>query len=304
MLGAKELSRINPQGSHMPLPQTMTAIEITEPGGPEVLVSCERPVPAPGAGEVLIKVAAAGVNRPDVVQRMGLYPAPKGASDLPGLEVAGEIVALGNDVSGVALGDQVCALLTGGGYADYAIANARLCLPVPAGLSLSEAACLPETFFTVWTNVFDDAKLQPGETFLVHGGTSGIGMTAIAMALGFGATVIATAGSAEKCEAIRAAGATAFNYRKDDWETEIKTLGGVDVVLDMVGGDYVAKNLSCLKPHGRHVSIAFLTGVNARDQHRRHHAQALNAFRFDLARPPGRTKNRHRRRIARKKSGH
>ncbi|MEE9329049.1 MAG: NAD(P)H-quinone oxidoreductase [Parvularculaceae bacterium] len=247
----------------MPLPETMNAIEITEPGGPEVLVSCERPIPTPDAGEVLIKVAAAGVNRPDVVQRMGLYPAPKGASDLPGLEVAGEIVALGSDVSGVALGDQVCALLTGGGYAEYAVADAQLCLPVPDGLSLAEAASLPETFFTVRTNVFDDAKLQAGETFLVHGGTSGIGMTAIAMAQAFGAKVIATAGSAEKCARITEAGATSFNYKEDDWETQIKALGGVDVVLDMVGGDYVAKNLSCLKPHGRHVSIAFLTGVNA-----------------------------------------
>jgi len=246
------------------IPQTMSAIEITKPGPPSVLKPATRPTPRPGPDEVLIKVAAAGVNRPDVLQRMGLYPPPTGASDLPGLEVAGVIAALGSNVSKWMAGDHVCALLPGGGYADYAVVDAGACLPVPAGLSMEEAAALPETVFTVWANVFDDAALQAGETLLVHGGTSGIGITAIAMANAMGAKVIATAGSAEKCASSLALGAhAAFHYENDPWDEEIARNGGADVVLDMAGGDFVARNLACLNPGGRHVSIAFLRGANA-----------------------------------------
>ena len=243
-------------------PMTMTAIEITEPGGPDVLKPVTRDKPVPGEGEVLIKVAAAGVNRPDVLQRMGMYPPPEGASDLPGLEVAGEITETGAGVDKARIGEKVCALMAGGGYAEYAIAEARLALPVPDGLSMVEAAGLPETFFTVWTNVFEDGALKEGERLLVHGGTSGIGMTAIGMAKARGAEIIATAGSPEKCETLREMGVhAAYNYRDDDWETLIGKDGGVDVVLDMVGGPYVIKNLNCLRPGGRHVSIAFLQGM-------------------------------------------
>ncbi|WP_306252831.1 NAD(P)H-quinone oxidoreductase [Parvularcula sp. IMCC14364] len=242
----------------------MTAVEISAPGGPEVLQSVQRPVPQPGDGAVLIRVAAAGVNRPDILQRMGLYPPPAGASDLPGLEVAGEVVALGAGVEESWLGRKVCALMAGGGYADYAVADAGLCLPVPDALSMIEAAALPETFFTVWTNVFEDGRLNPGERLLVHGGTSGIGTTAIELAHAFGAEVVTTAGSDDKCQTLKDMGvAAAFNYKSDDWEKLITEAGGVDVVLDMVGGDYVAKNLNCLKTGGRHVSIAFLGGLTA-----------------------------------------
>lgn len=248
----------------MTIPTKMKAIEIKAPGGPEVLTPAERATPSPGAHDVLIRVAAAGVNRPDVLQRKGLYPPPPGASDLPGLEVAGEIVAVGADVSAWTIGDKVCALLPGGGYAEYAVANAGSCLPVPDGLSFEEAASLPETVFTVWANVFDDAKLKAGETLLVHGGTSGIGVTAIAMAKAFGARVIATAGSQEKCVACLKLGAdAAFNYKDDPWDDEIAKSGGADVVLDMTGGDFVARNLACLNSRGRHVSIAFLRGAEA-----------------------------------------
>ena len=213
----------------------------------------------------MIHVAAAGVNRPDVLQRRGLYPPPPGASDLPGLEVAGEIVGAGGAVNGWKRGDKVCALLTGGGYAQYACAHQGSCLPAPTNLSIEEAAALPETFFTVWANVFDDAALQPGETLLVHGGTSGIGVTAIAMAKAAGAKVIATAGSPEKCASILALGAdAAFHYEDNQWENEISALGGADVVLDMTGGDFVPRNLACLNPRGRHVSIAFLRGPEAK----------------------------------------
>lgn len=246
------------------LPPMMKAIEIAGPGGPEVLRLAERPVPQPGPGEVLIRIAAAGVNRPDVLQRKGLYPPPPGASDLPGLEVAGDIVAVGSDVENWVIGDAVCALLTGGGYAQYACADAGSCLPTPNSLSIEEAASLPETFFTVWANVFDDAALQPGETLLVHGGTSGIGVTAIAMAKAIGAKVIATAGSIEKCASAMQLGAdAAFHYENDKWEEKIAAFGGADVVLDMTGGDFVARNLACLNPGGRHVSIAFLRGAEA-----------------------------------------
>ena len=244
------------------LPKTMAAIEITEPGGPEVLKPATLDVPKPGPGEVLIRVAAAGVNRPDVVQRQGLYPPPKGASPLPGLEVAGIVVALGDGVTTPALGDAVAALLSGGGYAEYATTPAVQCLAVPKGLSLEEAAALPETFFTVWSNVFDRAGLTEGETFLVHGGTSGIGTAAIQMAAAFGAKVFATAGSAEKCAACEKLGARAINYRDEDFVEIVKAEAapGADVILDMVGGDYVARNFRAAAPDGRIVSIAFLKG--------------------------------------------
>lgn len=242
----------------------MQAVEITEPGGPEVLQLVERPTPEPGDNEVLIRVAAAGVNRPDVLQRMGLYPPPPGASDLPGLEASGEIAALGASVSGWSIGDKVCALLPGGGYAEYALADAGSCLPVPKGMPIEHAAGLPETFFTVWANVFDDADLQAGETLLIHGATSGIGVTAITLAKAMGAKVVATASSEVKREAAKKLGADlVYCYKNDPWEKEIAAAGGVDVVLDMAGGDFVPRNLACLNPHGRHVSIAFLRGADA-----------------------------------------
>lgn len=242
----------------------MRVIEITKPGGPEVLIPAERPVPEPGPNEVLIRVAAAGVNRPDVLQRLGLYPPPPGASDIPGLEASGVIEKTGPGVTAWKKGDEVTALLTGGGYAEYALAHEGSCLPVPAGVSLIDAAGLPETFFTVYANVYDDARLTPGETLLVHGGASGIGVTAITLGKATGARVIATASSEEKLAAIRALGAdAAFDYRRDDWEHEIAKMGGADVVLDMAGGDFVKRNLTLLNPGGRHVSIAFLRGNNA-----------------------------------------
>jgi NADPH2:quinone reductase len=245
----------------------MRAIEITQPGGPDVLKICERPLPATRQGEVLIKVHAAGVNRPDMLQRSGHYPVPAGASDLPGLEVAGEIVA--GDLAGSALqiGDMVCALVQGGGYAEYCVAPAALCLPVPHGWSAIEAASIPETFFTVWSNVFDRAKLTAGETLLVQGGTSGIGVTAIQLASAFGHNVYATAGSDDKCRACEALGAKlGINYRTADFVDIVKknTGGrGVDVILDMVGGDYVPREISCLADDGRLALIAFLGGAKA-----------------------------------------
>ncbi|MEE8500570.1 MAG: NAD(P)H-quinone oxidoreductase [Kiloniellales bacterium] len=249
------------------LPANMTAIEIREPGGPEVLVPGTRPVPEPSAGEVLVKVAAAGVNRPDVLQRRGDYPPPPGASDIPGLEIAGTVVALGPEVSELALGDRVTALVTGGGYAEYCAAPVPQCLPIPKGLSAVEAAGMPETFFTVWTNVFDRGRLQAGEAFLVHGGSSGIGTTAIQLAKAFGARVFATAGSAEKCRACEALGAErAVNYHEEDFVEAVKAAtegAGVDVILDMVGGDYIQRNISALAPDGRLCSIAFLGGSKA-----------------------------------------
>lgn len=246
------------------LPETMTAIEIREPGGPEVLVPGTRPLPRPGEGEVLVKVAAAGVNRPDVLQRQGGYPPPPGASDIPGLEIAGTVAALGEGAAGWSLGDQVTALVAGGGYAEYCAAPAAQCLPVPKGLTLAEAAAMPETFFTVWSNVFDRGRLRAGESFLVHGGSSGIGTTAIQMAAALGATVFTTAGSAEKCQACVELGAkAAINYREEDFVAAVKEANGgkgVDLILDMVGGDYVQKNIDLLAPDGRLVSIAFLQG--------------------------------------------
>jgi putative PIG3 family NAD(P)H quinone oxidoreductase len=249
------------------LPHDMTAIEIAQPGGPEVLKPGRRPVPAPAAGEVLIEVAGAGVNRPDVLQRQGGYAPPPGASDIPGLEVAGKIVAVGDGAGSWKVGDSVCALVAGGGYAEYCAAPAPQCLPVPGKLDMIHAAALPETFFTVWTNVFDRGRLQRGETFLVHGGSSGIGTTAIQLAHAFGARVIATAGSDDKCDACRKLGADiAVNYRTEDFAAKVMaaTEGkGADVILDMVGGDYIPKNLSCLAMDGRLVQIAFLKGSKA-----------------------------------------
>ncbi len=242
----------------------MKAIEISNIGGPEVLKPVERARPSAGSHEVLIRVSAAGVNRPDVLQRMGLYPPPPGASDLPGLEVSGIVEAVGAGVMRWKKGDAVCALLTGGGYAEYALAHEGSCLPAPSGVALEDAAGLPETMFTVWANVFDDAGLKPGEALLVHGGTSGIGVTAIALAKAWGASVYATASSDAKLDAIRALGAdAAFNYTSAEWEDEIRKRGGVDVVLDMAGGDFVARNIDALNFKGRHVSIAFLRGAGA-----------------------------------------
>ena len=244
------------------LPENMTAIEIAEPGGPEVLRPTTRPLPSYGEGDVLIKVAAAGVNRPDCMQREGGYPPPPGAPDIPGLELAGSIVAVGPGVTGLAVGDQVCALVAGGGYAEYCAAAADLCLPLPTGFSMAEAAALPETFFTVWTNVFQRGRLQAGETILIHGGSSGIGTTAIQLAKHFGARVFVTAGSAEKCRACETLGADqAINYREADFVQTVKELtdgAGVDLILDMVGGDYMPRNVEALAVEGRLVQIAFL----------------------------------------------
>lgn len=242
----------------------MTVIEITEPGESVVLQPRKRPIPTPGPGEVLIRVAAAGVNRPDVLQRKGAYPPPPGASDLPGLEVAGIVITCGQGVSSLQPGDRVCALTAGGGYAEYCLADVRHCLPVPAPLSMTEAAALPETFFTVWTNVFDRGRLKKGETFLVHGGSSGIGTTAIQLAHTFGARVFTTAGNKEKCDACLRLGAdVAINYREQDFVEVVKheTGDGVNLILDMVGGDYIPRNMKALAPDGRLVNIAFLKGA-------------------------------------------
>ena len=245
----------------------MIAIEISRPGDPDVLVAAERPRPEPAAGEVLIKVAAAGVNRPDVFQRRGRYPPPPGASDIPGLEVAGTIERIGDGVSQFAAGDAVCALVAGGGYAEYCAAPAPQCLPLPRGLDLVAAAAIPETFFTVWTNVFERGRLQPNETLLVHGGSSGIGTTAIQLAHARGSRVFATAGSPEKCAACERLGAErAINYRDEDFVAVVRGLSGgagVDVVLDIVGGDYFARNVDALAVEGRLVEIATLQGVKA-----------------------------------------
>ena len=243
----------------------MRAVEITQPGAPEVLKPRTRPTPAPAAEEVLIKVAAAGVNRPDVAQREGRYPPPPGASDIPGLEVAGTVAAVGDSVTQWKAGDAVCALVSGGGYAEYCAAPAVQCLPIPRGLSSIEAASLPETFFTVWVNVFDRARLSAGESLLVQGGSSGIGVAAIQMAKAFGHKVYATAGSAEKCAVCERLGADrAINYRSEDFvEAILRETGGrgVDVILDMVGGDYLAREIKCLAEEGRLSLIASLGGA-------------------------------------------
>lgn len=245
------------------LPATMRAIEISQPGGPDVLRLTEVPVPRPGAGEILIRVAYAGVNRPDALQRAGAYAPPPDASPLPGLEAAGMIAAVGPGVSGWSVGDHVCALLPGGGYSEYAVTPAAHALPVPAGTALKEAACLPETFFTVWSNVFLRGGLRGGERFLVHGGTSGIGTTAIQLARAFGARVFATAGSDDKCAVCTALGAEAINYRDADFVEVLRAAGGADLILDMVGGSYIPRNIRALADDGRLVMIAFLEGPKA-----------------------------------------
>ncbi len=249
------------------LPEKMMAVAITTPGGPMVLKPERRDVPLPGTGEILIRVKAAGVNRPDVAQRKGAYPPPPGASDLPGLEVSGEVAAVGEDVKRWRVGDQVCALTPGGGYAEYARVHETNALPIPAGFTYTEAAALPETFFTVWHNVFQRGGLKGGEAFLVHGGSSGIGTTAIQLAAAFGAYVITTAGSAEKCEACLRLGADrAINYRTEDFVAAVKhaTEGrGANVILDMVGGDYVARNYEAAAVEGRIVQIATMGGAVA-----------------------------------------
>lgn len=242
----------------------MLAVKIAQPGGPEVLKAAPVPMPEPGEGQLLVKVEAAGINRPDVMQRQGGYPPPPGAPDIPGLEIAGKVAAVGPKVRRYKAGDAVCALVPGGGYAEYCLAHDDNALPVPAGLSMVEAGAIPETFFTVWTNVFDRARLKPGETLLVHGGSSGIGTTAIMLATALGSTVYATAGSPEKCAACEALGAArAINYKTEDFVAVIKAetqQKGVDVVLDMAGGDYVARNFQAAAMEGRIVNIAHLNG--------------------------------------------
>ena len=243
----------------------MRAVDPSAPGGPDVLAVVERPVPTPAPGEVLIHVHAAGVNRPDILQRLGLYPMPPGAPTIMGLEAAGEVVALGEGVKDVRVGDPVTALVAGGGYADYVAAPAGQCLPVPPGMHFTEAAGLPETYFTVWSNLFDQGGLKPGDTLLVHGGTSGIGVTAIDLCRLFGMKIIVTCGTDSKCETTKALGAThSINYRDGDFAAEVRELTGgrgVDIVMDMVGGDYVPRNLVCLAEGGRHISIAFQQGA-------------------------------------------
>ena len=244
------------------VPESMTAIAISKPGGPEVLVPEQRPVPQPGPDEILVKVAAAGVNRPDVIQRLGQYPPPPGVTDIPGLEIAGEVVARGRDVTRWKTGDKVMALVPGGGYAEYCPVHETNALPIPDGLSMTEAAAVPETFFTVWHNVFERGGLKPGETLLVHGGTSGIGTTAIQLAAASGADVFATAGSADKCRACEKLGAKrGINYREEDFVAAVKEATGgrgADVILDMVGGDYIPRNYEAAAQDGRIVQIAFL----------------------------------------------
>lgn len=249
------------------LPETMIAIDPVGPGGPEVLQPVERPLPRPGPGEVLIKVAAAGVNRPDVLQRRGMYPPPPGAPSVPGLEIAGIVAAVGNGVPADVMGQKLCALVAGGGYAEYCVAPLGQCLPIPDALSMIEAAAMPETLFTVWTNLFERAYAVEGDTVLVHGGTSGIGTMAIALGKLFGLTVIVTCGSDEKCARARELGADhAINYAAADFVEDVKTITGgkgVQAVLDMVGGDYMPRNMQCLADDGRHVTIAVQRGITA-----------------------------------------
>jgi NADPH2:quinone reductase len=251
----------------MTLPREMTVVEIAAPGGPEQLRPSVRPIPIPGEGEVLVRVAAAGVNRPDVMQRQGRYPPPPGASDLPGMEIAGEIVALGPQVSGLSLGEKITSLLPGGGYAAYAVAAAPLCMPIPAGLSMVEAAAIPETFMTVWTNLFERGGCKSGDTVLIHGGTSGIGTTAIQLATAWGARVFATAGSEKKARACEELGAVrGIDYKKEDFVEVVRaeTKGyGIDITLDMVAGAYVQRNLDIAAVEGRVVTISLLGGARA-----------------------------------------
>lgn len=249
------------------IPATMTAIEISRPGAPEVLVPCTRPVPVPGDGDLLIKVVAAGINRPDIVQRQGLYPPPPGASDIPGLEISGEVVMVGTGVAPDFMGRKICALVAGGGYAEYCIAKADQSLPVPQALNMAEAAAMPETLFTVWHNVFERGYASEGDSILVHGGTSGIGTMAIKLCKLFGIEIIVTCGSDDKCVAARAIGADhAINYKNSDFVAEVKRITqerGVNIVLDMVAGGYVPRNLQCLADDGRHVTIALQGGIQA-----------------------------------------
>ena len=249
------------------VPASMTVIEIAEPGGPEALRPAVRPVPAPGRDEVLIRVAAAGVNYPDIAQRRGFYPPPPGASDIPGLEIAGTVAGLGPGVSGLALGDAVCALVSGGGYAEFCVAPQLQCLPVPAGRGMVEAAAIPETFFTVWTNLFDGGAMTAGQWVLIHGGSGGIGTTGIQLAAAFGGRVLTTARTAEKCRRCEALGAArAINYREEDFVAVVKEMTGgqgVHLILDMVGGDYLARNIAALRPEGRLVQIAVMQGAEA-----------------------------------------
>jgi NADPH2:quinone reductase len=241
--------------------EMMRAVEITEPGGPDVLKLCERPVPQPAAGQVVIKVAYAGVNRPDALQRAGRYAPPPTASDLPGLEASGQIVAMGEGVTGWSVGDQVCALLPGGGYAEYVATPAAHCLPVPQGMAMKEAACLPETYYTVWSNVFQRGGLKAGEKFLIHGGSSGIGTTAIQLAREFGARIFVTVGNQDKAAACAALGAErTIIYNDEDFVDVMKAEGGADLILDMVGGLYIPRNIRALADDGRLVQIAFLQG--------------------------------------------
>jgi len=246
------------------LPATMMCVEIKKPGGPEALVPATRPLPKPAAGEILLKVAAVGVNRPDLAQRAGTYPPPPGASDLPGLEASGTVAALGDGVTDLKVGDAVCALTPGGSYAEYCTVPAPQCLPLPKGFDMLHAAALPENYFTVWHNLFERGELEAGESVLIHGGASGIGTTAIQLAKAFGAKVFTTVRNAEKAAAVTKLGAQAVLYKDNDWAAEVKKLsGGVDVVLDMVAGDYLPKNLQLLKQDGRCVVIALLGGVKA-----------------------------------------
>ncbi len=249
------------------IPNEMTVVEIVAPGGPEQLRVAQRPVPRPGQGEVLVRVAAAGVNRPDVMQRQGRYPPPAGASDLPGLEISGEIVALGSQVGTLSVGDRITALLPGGGYAAYAVAAAPLCLPVPMGITMVEAAAIPETYFTVWTNLFDRGRLKAKETVLIHGGTSGIGTTAIQLATAWGATVFATAGSADKARACERLGAVrGIDYRTEDFVEVIRSAtagSGVNAILDIVAGSYLARNMEAAALEGRIVVISLLGGARS-----------------------------------------
>ncbi len=248
----------------MTLPKTLRAVEITKPGAPEVLQPTTRPVPAPGHGEILIKLAYAGVNRPDALQRAGMYAPPPTASDLPGLEGSGTVAAIGPGVSDWAVGDEVCALLPGGGYAEYVTTPAAHALPIPNGMALKEAACLPETYYTVWSNVFMRGGLKAGERFLVHGGSSGIGTTAIQLASTLGARVFTTAGSDDKCKVCTDLGAeVAINYKDADFVEVMAEAGGANLILDMVGGSYIARNIKALADEGRMVHIAFLTGPKA-----------------------------------------
>ena len=286
----------------MALSETMTAIAIREPGGPDVLIPVERPMPHPAVGELLVKVTTAGINRPDVAQRTGNYPPPPGVTDIPGLEIAGEVVGLGPSVQDLALGNSVTALVPGGGYAEYCTVDRRSALPLPRGLSLVEAAAIPETFFTVWSNVFDRGRLQPGETLLVHGGSSGIGTTAIQLAKAFGATVIVTAGSDEKCAACLALGADrAINYRTEDFVAAVKEFaGGADVILDMVGGDYVERNYKAAAEDGRIVQIAVSCRRPGQRRSLASDAEATDPYRLDATAALGRFQSRDRYRARRK----